>query len=81
VDRPLAACCTTSGTTFPSGLIAAGYDVVTVQPALGHAKMTTTLNTYAHAWPTAKDHTRQAGEPFTAAFGEISDGPVTAQEG
>ncbi len=23
--------------------------------ALGHAKATTTLNTYAHLWPTAED--------------------------
>jgi integrase len=67
---------------YASGLIAAGCDVVTVQRALGHAKATTTLNTYAHLWPTADDRTRQAaGELFTAAFGEISDGPVTAHEG
>ncbi len=33
---------------YASGLIAAGCDVVTVQRALGHAKATTTLNTYAH---------------------------------
>src|SRR5680860_865512 len=32
---------------YASGLIAAGCDVVTVQRALGHAKATTTLNTYA----------------------------------
>lgn len=45
---------------YASGLIAAGCDVVTVQRALGHAKATTTLNTYAHLWPTAEDRTRQA---------------------
>jgi integrase len=33
---------------YASGLIAAGCDVVTVQRALGHAKATTTLSTYAH---------------------------------
>lgn len=33
---------------YASGLIAAGCDVVTVQPALGNAKVTTTLNNYAH---------------------------------
>ena len=33
---------------YASGLIAAGCDVVTVQRALGHAKATTTLDTYAH---------------------------------
>ena len=45
---------------YASALIAAGCDVVTVQRALGHAKATTTLNTYAHLWPTAEDRTRQA---------------------
>jgi integrase len=45
---------------YASGLIAAGCDVVTVQRALGHAKATTTLNTYAHLWPTAEDRTRRA---------------------
>jgi site-specific recombinase XerD len=45
-----------------SGLIAHGADVVTVQRALGHAKATTTLNTYSHLWPTAEDRTRQAAE-------------------
>jgi integrase len=67
---------------YASGLIAAGCDVVTVQRALGHAKATTTLNTYAHLWPSAEDRTRQAaGELFAAAVGKISDGPGTAQEG
>ncbi|MBC7375678.1 MAG: tyrosine-type recombinase/integrase, partial [Frankiales bacterium] len=33
---------------YASGLIAAGCDVVTVQRPIGHAKATTTLNTYAH---------------------------------
>ena len=66
---------------YASGLIAAGCDVVTVQRALGHAKATTTLNTYAHLWPTAEDRTRKAAEAmFAAALGEISDGPETAQE-
>lgn len=45
---------------YASGLIAAGCDVVTVQRALGHAKATTTLNTYGHLWPTAEDRTRVA---------------------
>jgi integrase len=45
---------------YASGLIAAGCDVVTLQRALGHAKATTTLGTYAHLWPTAEDRTRQA---------------------
>jgi integrase len=33
---------------YASGLIAEGCDVVTVQRALGHAKATTTLQTYSH---------------------------------
>lgn len=61
---------------YASGLIAAGCDVVTVQRALGHAKATTTLNTYAHLWPSAEDRTRQAANGlFTAAFAKS----VTAQ--
>ncbi|HET6480084.1 MAG TPA: site-specific integrase [Actinoplanes sp.] len=47
---------------YASGLIAKGCDVVTVQKALGHAKATTTLNTYAHLWPTAEDRTRKAAD-------------------
>jgi integrase len=43
---------------YASGLIASGCDVVTVQRALGHAKPSTTLNTYMHLWPTAEDRTR-----------------------
>jgi integrase len=45
---------------YASGLIAAGCDVATVQRALGHAKATTTLQTYTHLWPTAEDRTRTA---------------------
>jgi hypothetical protein len=45
---------------YASGLIASGCDVVTVQRALGHARATTTLNTYSHMWPTAEDRTRRA---------------------
>lgn len=36
--------------------------MVTVQRALGHSKPTTTLNTYAHLWPTAEDRTRKAAQ-------------------
>ncbi len=39
---------------YTSGLIASGCDVVAVQRALGHAKSTTTLTTYAHLWPSAE---------------------------
>ena len=52
---------------YASGLIAAGCDVVTVQRSLGHSKATTTLNTYAHLWPTAEDRTRKAAESIISA--------------
>ena len=51
---------------YASGLVAAGCDVVTVQRALGHARATTTLNTYAHLWPTAEDRTRRAAADLLA---------------
>lgn len=57
---------------YASGLIAAGCDVVTVQRALGHARPTTTLNTYAHLWPTAEDRTRgAASDLMREAFASI----------
>jgi integrase len=52
---------------YASGLVAAGCDVVTVQRSLGHSKATTTLNTYAHLWPTAEDRTRKAAESIMSA--------------
>ena len=63
---------------YASGLIAAGCDVVTVQRSLGHSKATTTLNTYAHLWPTAEDRTRAAAESImSAALGtEMLLGPT-----
>jgi integrase len=45
---------------YASGLIADGCDVVTVQRALGHAKASTTLDTYAKLWPSGEDRTRRA---------------------
>jgi integrase len=55
---------------YASGLIAEGCDVVTVQFALGHARTSTTLNTYAHLWPTAADRTRSAAQSImTASLG------------
>lgn len=57
---------------FASGLIADGCDVVTVQRALGHARATTTLNTYSHLWPTAEDRTRKAAQ---ALFEKAVSGP------
>lgn len=51
---------------YASGLIPAGCDVVTVQRALGHAKTTTTLDTYSHLCPTAEDRTRKAAAAMMA---------------
>ncbi|MGI9084204.1 MAG: site-specific integrase, partial [Aeromicrobium sp.] len=45
---------------YASGLIADGCDVVTVQRALGHAKASTTLDTYAKLWLSGEDRTRRA---------------------
>lgn len=45
---------------YASGLIAAGYDVVTVQHAFGHSSPSITLNTYSHLWPRAEGRTRNA---------------------
>jgi integrase len=61
---------------YASGLIAAGCDVVTVQRALGHSKATTTLNTYAHLWPTAEDRTRAAASAMMDDALSISADPV-----
>lgn len=66
---------------YASGLIAQGCDVVTVQKALGHAKPTTTLNIYAHLWPTAEDRTRQAADSLmseTLADAVRTSGPRQA---
>jgi integrase len=66
---------------YASGLIAKGCDVVTVQKALGHAKATTTLNIYAHLWPTAEDRTRKAADSLmseTFADSVRTDGPRQA---
>jgi integrase len=65
---------------YASGLIAAGCDVVTVQRSLGHSKATTTLNTYAHLWPTAEDRTRRAAESIIAASLGASEAAQTDAE-
>ncbi len=64
---------------YASGLIASGCDVVTVQRALGHANATTTLNTYAHLWPTAEDRTRAAAADLMASA-TVADSLRTAEE-
>jgi integrase len=58
---------------YASGLISAGCDVVTVQRALGHAKPTTTLETYSDLWPSAEDKTRKAAAILA---GEVLDARV-----
>ncbi len=65
---------------YASGLIAAGCDVVTVQRSLGHAKATTTLNTYAHLWPTAEDRTRKAAESIISASLGQQEAPELADD-
>ncbi len=65
---------------FASGLIASGCDVVTVQRALGHAKATVTLDTYAHLWPTAEDRTRTAAAGLMrAALEPLADSSRTGE--
>jgi integrase len=58
---------------YAAGLIAAGCDVVTVQRALGHARATTTLTTYAHLWPSAEDRTRNAAGGLLAGVNDFHD--------
>ena len=65
---------------FASGLIASGCDVVAVQRALGHAKSTTTLTTYAHLWPTAEDRVRDASARLVAEVLGSGEGTVRADE-
>ncbi len=64
---------------YASGLIASGCDVVTVQRALGHTKATTTLNTYAHLWPSAEDRTRKAAADLLAAALKPADSLRTVE--
>jgi integrase len=65
---------------YASGLIAAGCDVVTVQKALGHAKATTTLTTYAHLWPNAEDRTRTAAEGLMQSAFHLPADPLRTGE-
>lgn len=59
---------------YASGLIAQGCDVVTVQRALGHAKASTTLDTFSHLWPTAAERITKASEAImTSAVGNLAD--------
>lgn len=64
---------------YASGLIAAGCDVVTVQRNLGHAKSTTTLETYSHLWPTAEDRSRKAAAAIAEEVFRPTEGAVRAE--
>lgn len=66
--------------TFASDLIASGCDVVTVQPALGHAQPSITLNTYAHLRPSAEDRMMGATTDFTRSVTGSADSPRTETE-
>jgi integrase len=59
--------------TFASALIAAGCSVKAVQTALGHESATTTLNTYAHLWPSDSDRTRAALDAFLTGMLEATE--------
>ena len=63
---------------YASGLIASGCDVVAVQRALGHAKPTTTLTTYAHLWPTAESRVRDASTRLAAEVLASGEGNLKA---
>ena len=65
---------------YASGLIASGCDVVAVQRALGHAKPTTTLTTYAHLWPTTEDRVRDAAARLVAEVVASGEGTVRAEQ-
>ncbi|MEO7294794.1 MAG: site-specific integrase [Candidatus Limnocylindria bacterium] len=64
---------------FASGLIASGCDVVAVPRALGHAKSTTTLTTYARLWPSAEDRVRDASAALAAEVLGSGEGTVRAE--
>ena len=64
---------------YPSGLIAQGCDVVTVQRALGHAKASTTLDTYAKLWPSGEDRARRAASSLAQEVLENFAGRLRAE--
>ncbi len=59
------------GHTFASALIAAGVDVVRVSTVLGHAKVSTTLDTYAAQFNARGAH--DMGDVIGAAFGRVGE--------
>ena len=65
---------------YASGLIADGCDVVTVQRALGHAKASTTLDTYAKLWPSGEDRTRRAASSLARQVLPANVGEMWARD-
>ena len=63
-----------------SGLINAGCDVVTVQPAMGYKSPTVTLNTYSHRWPNAEDRTREAAAVMFADAVSATADPLRTEK-
>ncbi len=60
--------------SYASGLVASGYDVVTLQRAVRHSSATITLGVCSHLSPTAEDRTRAAaGDLMAAALGARAD--------
>ena len=49
--------------------------------ALGHVRATTTLNTYAHLWPTAEERTRRAAGDLLAGVLRILADCVRTNQG
>ena len=56
-----------------------GHTLDAVQRALGHAKPTTTLTTYAHLWPTTEDRVRDAVARLVAEVVASDEGTVRAE--
>lgn len=63
---------------FASSLISGGCSIVAVQRALGHAKPSTTLDTYGHLMPSDSDRIRTAiDESWKAAEDSLRTNPRT----
>jgi integrase len=61
---------------YASALIRAGLSVKEVQKRLGHESAKTTLDTYAHLWPSDEDRTRSAVEAALALHVQTSGAEV-----
>jgi len=65
--------------TFALNLIAQGWEIVTVQRALGHSTPSITLNVYSHLWPSAEDKTRAATAAFMTQIADSADSVRTGE--